>query len=72
MVLDIAELVIAAFSFMEANIPVTKSTKIKNNTAKITVAIGAKKDAIKRTILLKNPLIVKLSDTDCAYCFSMQ
>jgi hypothetical protein len=57
---------------MDAKIPVTRSTNIKNNTAKMTVAIGAKKAAIKKTILLKNPPIVKLSDTDCAYCFSVQ
>lgn len=71
MVLDIALLVILVFSFMEASIPVTKSTKMRNITAKITVAIGARNAASSKITLFRNPLNENESSIDCVYSFSM-
>lgn len=65
MVLDIAELVILCFSLREARIPVIRSTNIKNITAKMTVAIGAKNAAINSAMLLSAPENEKPSVTDC-------
>lgn len=64
MVLDIALLVILVFSFMEASMPVIKSTKMRNNTANITVTIGDKKAAIRKRIFFINSEKEKLSKID--------
>ena len=65
MVLDIAELVMRLFSFKDAKMPVIKSTNIKNITAKMTVAIGAKNAAISSVMLLSAPENEKPSATAC-------
>ena len=65
MVLDIAELVMRFFSLRDAKIPVIRSTNIKNITAKMTVAIGAKNAAISSAMPLSAPENEKPSATDC-------